>query len=430
MALDIIITLLLVFLNGFFVAAEFAIVKVRTSQIETKGHKNLNISNTAKNILKNLDGYLAATQLGITLASLGLGWIGEGVVSAIILRIFHGFNLDLSAQTAHNLALPIAFAVITILHIVFGELAPKSVAIRYPVRTTFGVALPLRLFYVVFRPFIWALNGLANVLLKLVGIKPMHGTEIHTEEELKVIIQESREGGQIQQVEQNIVERVFALGDRKVSELMTHRRDLIWFEVNDTLDIVKQKSAMETHSVYVVAKNRLDDLLGVIAIKDIFPKDFNAQPFNLKDFIKKPIFVHENTSAYKVLEQFKNTKLHYAMVVDEYGGLQGMLAMDDIVDALVGDVTEYNQEEYQIIQRDNNSWLADGQYSFFEFLMYFNIEDDVKSEGNFNTLAGLIIHLLKNIPIAGQKIKWNDFEFEVIDMDGNRIDKILITRNN
>ncbi len=428
MALDIILTLFLVFLNGFFVAAEFAIVKVRTSQIETKGHKNLNISNTAKNILKNLDGYLAATQLGITLASLGLGWIGEGVVSAIILRIFHGFNLDLSEQTAHNLALPIAFAVITILHIVFGELAPKSVAIRYPVRTTFGVALPLRLFYVVFRPFIWALNGLANVLLKIVGIKPMHGTEIHTEDELKVIIQESREGGQIQQVEQNIVERVFALGDRKVSELMTHRRDLIWFELNDTLEMVKQKSEMETHSVYLVAEKQLDDLIGVVAVKDIFPKDFNEQPFNLKDFIKKPIFVHENTSAYKVLEQFKNTKLHYAMVVDEYGSLQGMVAMDDIVDALIGDTTEYNQDEYQIIQRDENSWLADGQYSYFEFLRYFDVDEDAKAEGSFNTLAGLVIHLLNNIPVTGQKVIWNDFEFEIMDMDGNRVDKILITR--
>lgn len=426
MALDIIITLLLVFLNGFFVAAEFAIVKVRTSQIETKGHKNLNISNTAKNILKNLDGYLAATQLGITLASLGLGWIGEGVVSAIILRIFHGFNLDLSEQTAHNLALPIAFAVITILHIVFGELAPKSVAIRYPVKTTFGVALPLRLFYVIFRPFIWALNGLANVLLKIVGIKPMHGTEIHTEEELKVIIQESREGGAIQEVEQNIVERVFALGDRKVSELMTHRRDLIWFEVNDTLEVVRQRASAETHSVYVVAKGQLDELLGVVSVKDIFPKDFNTEVFRLQDFVKNPIFVHENTSAYKVLEQFKNTKLHYAMVVDEYGSLQGMIAMDDIVDALVGDSTEYNQEEYQIIKRDNNSWLADGQYSYFKFMMYFNIKVEAETEGSFNTLGGFIIHLLKNIPVAGQKVKWNNFEFEIMDMDGNRIDKILI----
>src|SRR4051812_10420315 len=220
MFLDIFLTLFLVLLNGFFVAAEFAIVKVRSSQIETAGHRSIKITGAAKQILNNLDAYLAATQLGVTLASLGLGWIGEGVVTSIILRVFESLNFQIDEQTAHNIALPVAFAVITVLHIVFGELAPKSLAIRFPSKTTFAVALPLRLFYIVFSPFIRLLNGFANVLLKLIGIQPTHGSETHSEEELKVIIQESAESGAIQQIEQNIVERVFALGDRKVSELM------------------------------------------------------------------------------------------------------------------------------------------------------------------------------------------------------------------
>jgi len=213
MVLDIFLTLLLVLLNGFFVAAEFAIVKVRSSQIDIKEGVSKRLSKLAKLIVNNLDAYLAATQLGITLASLGLGWIGEDVVTAIMLKLFNLFNLPLTPAAAHNLALPTAFIVITILHIVFGELAPKSLAIRYPSNTTFAVALPLRIFYYIFRPFIWLLNGFANSILRMLGIRPIHSTgEIHSEEELRIIIQESAESGAILEIEQDIVERVFGPG--------------------------------------------------------------------------------------------------------------------------------------------------------------------------------------------------------------------------
>lgn len=365
MFLDILLTLFLVLLNGFFVAAEFAIVKVRSSQIETAGHKSIKIAGVAKKILNHLDAYLAATQLGITLASLGLGWIGEGVVSSIILRIFDGFNLELSEKAAHNIALPIAFALITVLHIVFGELAPKSLAIRFPSRTTFAVALPLQVFYFIFRPFIWMLNGFANFLLKLIGIQPIHGTEIHTEEELKVIIQESADSGAIQEIEQNIVERVFALGDRKVSELMTHRTDLIWLDINDNLKTVRQKVTQEIHSVYPVCDGQMDNLVGVLSVKDLFPVEISNETFNLKDHLRKPIIMIENTPAFKVLEKFKEHKFHYGVIVDEYGSLQGMVSMDDVVDALLGEVSEYNHEEYQITKLDDNSWQTDNYPSLF-----------------------------------------------------------------
>ncbi len=428
MFLDVLLTLFLVFLNGFFVAAEFAIVKVRSSQIETTGHKSIKIAGAAKKILNHLDAYLAATQLGITLASLGLGWIGEGVVTSIILRIFDGFNLELSEQTAHNIALPVAFALITVLHIVFGELAPKSLAIRYPSRTTFAVALPLQVFYFIFRPFIWMLNGFANFLLKLVGIKPIHGSEIHTEEELKVIIQESAESGAIQQVEQNIVERVFALGDRKISELMTHRTDLIWLDINDNLKTVRQKVKQEIHSVYPVCDKQIDNLVGVLSVKDLFPIEISNETFHLKDHIRKPLILVENIPAFKVLERFKENKFHYAVVVDEYGSIQGMVAMDDVVDALLGEVSEYNHEEYQIVKRDENSWLADGQIPFFMFLEYYNLEELENLKISFNTLGGLLLDELEHIPTVGEKVRWKDFEFEIIDMDGRRIDKILILR--
>lgn len=428
MVLDIFFTLLLVLLNGFFVAAEFAIVKVRSSQIDIREGVSNRLSKLAKQIVNNLDAYLAATQLGITLASLGLGWIGEDVVTSIILKLFGVFNLSLTEKVAHNLAIPTAFIVITVLHIVFGELAPKSLAIRYPSNTTFTVALPLRIFYYIFRPFIWLLNGFANSILRLMGIRPIHGSEIHSEEELRIIIQESAESGAIQEIEQSIVERVFALGDRKVGELMTHRTGLVWFDIKDSLQTIKQKAAKELHSVYPVANGNLDNLLGVISVKDLFPQNLSNEIFKLEQYIRKPLILHENTPAYKALEHFKSNRLHYAIVVDEYGSIQGMIAMDDVVDALVGDTTEYNQDEYQIVKRDDHSWLADGQYPYFEFLNYFELPDEAEEEGNFNTLAGFLLEHLHHIPLAGEKLTWNDFTFEIVDMDDRRIDKVLITR--
>jgi putative hemolysin len=428
MFLDILLTLFLVALNGFFVAAEFAIVKVRSSQVETKGRGKTKIAGATKLILGHLDAYLAATQLGITIASLGLGWVGEDVVSSIILRIFNGLNLSFTEQTAHGISLPIAFALITVLHIVFGELAPKSLAIRHPLKTTFALALPLRVFYLIFRPFIYVLNGLANFLLKMVGIKAIHGSEIHSEEELKVIMQESAESGAIQQIEQNIVGRVFTLGDRKVSELMTHRGDLIWLDIKDDLNTIRKKAQLEVHAVYPVADGQIDNLAGVLSVKELFPLELSNDTFQLKDHIIKPLIMLENTPAFKVLTHFKENKFHYGVVVDEYGAVQGIVAMDDVVNALLGEVSEYDQNEYQIVQRADNSWLADAQVPYFVFLEYFDLAGTENINTNFNTLGGLLLDQLEHIPAIGEKLSWKEFEFEIIDMDGMRIDKILITK--
>lgn len=318
---------------------------------------------------------------------------------------------------------------ITILHIVFGELAPKSLAIRHPLKTTFAIALPLRIFYFIFRPFIFVLNGLANFLLKIVGIKPIHGSEIHTEEELKVIIQESAESGAIQKIEHNIVERVFTLGNRKVSELMTHRGDLIWLDINDDLNTVRGKAKFEIHSVYPVAEGQIDKLVGILSVKKLFPLELSNDTFHLKDHLLEPLVLLENTPAFKVLERFKEKKFHYGVVVDEYGLIQGIISMDDVVNALLGEVSEYNQNEYQIIKRHDGTWLADAQVPYFVFLEYFDLDESKFDNSGFNTLGGLMLDELQHIPAVGEKLKWNNFEFEIVDMDGIRIDKILILKS-
>ena len=233
----LLLTLFLVFLNGFFVAAEFAIVKVRSSQIEIHQELNSKVADVSKKIVSNLDAYLAATQLGITLASLGLGWVGESSLTPVIMGAFELFNLTGPEwyAIAKNISFPLAFVIITILHIVFGELAPKSIAIHFPTKTTFSIAVPLSIFYFVFKPIIWLMNGLANGILRLIGIQPIHGSDIHTEEELKMIITESQEGGAIEETERLLIQNVFEFDDRRVINIQTLRKNVSAIEIGTTV---------------------------------------------------------------------------------------------------------------------------------------------------------------------------------------------------
>ena len=289
---DVILTILLVVLNGFFVAGEFAIVKVRSSQIALeKGNYS---KRAAEKIINNLDGYLAATQLGITLASLGLGWVGEDVMSRIILSAMHSLGLSMSETMAHNIALPLAFAVLTILHIVFGELAPKSLAIRYPTTTTLRISIALRIFYHVCRPFIWLLNGFANLVLKLIGVKPISETEIHSEDELKLIIAESEEGGAIEPNERELIQNVFDFDDRIVRQVMVPRVKISGLRadlsITETMDILLK----EGYSRYPVYESSLDEIIGIVHAKDIITTYVQKSGKGLREVMRAAHFIPES----------------------------------------------------------------------------------------------------------------------------------------
>lgn len=429
MTLDIFFTIFLVLLNGFFVAAEFAIVKVRSSQIEVNAGRSKTVTQVAKSIVNNLDGYLAATQLGITLASLGLGWVGEKVTTTLIIQLFHTLNLNLAEDVAHKIAVPFAFLSITILHIVFGELAPKSLAIRKPVPTTFTVALPLKLFYAVFRPFIWILNGLANVILRAVGIRPVHEHEdIHTEEELRVIIAESHQGGVIEETEKALIQNVFNLGDRQVSALMTPRNEVVWLDVTDDPEVNKAKILTQKHTVYPLAKEDLDHTTGFVYSKDLLSENFNEVINNLESISRKLLVVTVHNRAYQLLELFKRERIYQAMVVDEFGSIKGLVTINDIVDALVGDISETNEFEYEVIRNEDGSMQVDGQLPFVEFLEMMGIDADPQKVniGNFVTVGGFILDRMGKIPVAGDSITWRNLKLEVIKMDQHRIAKVYI----
>lgn len=427
MVLGLLFTFFLVFLNGFFVAAEFAIVKVRTSQVEVRKGASPTMIGLAKNMLANLDGYLAATQLGITLASLGLGWVSESVFTELILHLFAWLDLSIAPNLARSISIPVAFLLITILHIVFGELAPKSLAIRKPTQVTFAVAVPMQVFHFIFRPFIWLLNGFANFVLKLMGLDPVsEHEEVHSEEELKVIIEESHKGGVLEETEKSLIQNVFNLGDRSVLSLMTPRNEVVWLNLNDGWEKNKAKVLLDKHNVYPVCRGDLDNIIGYAYSKDLIGNDFDEKLRRLEQIARKMLVAVTSNKAYSVLERFQQEKIYQAVVVDEFGSVRGFVTINDIVDALVGNISDTDEFEYSIVKLSNNWLSVDAQIPFVEFIERVMPKYADENFSNFTTLGGYIINQVARLPQKGDKVQWHQLLFEVDEMDNNRIDKVIV----
>ncbi len=423
--MEIIIIIGLVLLNGIFAMAEMSLVSVRRFKLDIARKKGSQGAKVAIDLSDNPTKFLSTVQIGITLIGILLGvYSGENLTNDVYDFLI---QFEFIAPYAGNLSVGIIVLFITYLSIVLGELLPKRLGMTFPEPIAIVLSQPMRILSIIVSPFVWLLTRTNDLLLRMMGIKKMAGSKV-SEEEIKSIIKESAEGGEIQDIEHNIVERVFELGDRKVNTLFTHRSELVYFSSDETWEAIKRKINEEKHSAYPVCKNNnLDDILGIVLLKDLFtPK--SEDNFNITDYIKKPVFLNENAYAYIVLELFKKERIHYGIVVDEYGTTLGIVTMDDVVDALIGDVTEADQDEYQITPRNENSWFVDGQYSILDFIKYFDIELDEDHKSNFTTVAGLIIHQGHSLPDIGEKIIIDNYELEVIDKDGQRIDKILVTK--
>ncbi|KAA5537060.1 HlyC/CorC family transporter [Taibaiella lutea] len=420
-------TFFLVLLNGFFVAAEFAIVKVRSSQIEVKTGLNKSISAAAKSILSNLDAYLAATQLGITLASLGLGWVGEEVMTHLILRTFSALNLPISEATAHSWSMPIAFCVITILHIVFGELAPKSLAIRYPTKTTFFVSLPLKVFYFVGRPAIWILNGLANFILRIFGIKPIHGSEIHSEEELKVIITESHEGGAIEETERALIQNVFEFDDRRVSNIQTLRKNISAIEITMNMKEAIDYAIQEGYSRYPVYEETMDNIKGVLYTKDMIRHLFSRpEDKSIEPLLRKATFISEGSKIKNVLKEFQQKHIQMAVVTNEIGELTGIVTMEDILEELVGEIQdEYDNEKPIVEKTSEHTYLVNAHYTLSDINKYIPFR---LAEGeHYETLAGLITELNQDKELTeGGLIDIDKYDAVIVKMYRNSVETVQL----
>lgn len=436
----IFITVFLVFLNGFFVAAEFAIVKVRMSQVEVQQGISKNLANTAKSILNHLDGYLAATQLGITLASLGLGWIGEEVMTSLVSHaviFFKGGSQHLSFDEIQTIyasvkpwSIPIAFAIITVLHIVFGELAPKSLAIRYPTNTTFAVAWPLKVFYFVFRPFIFILNGFANAILRMFGIKPIHGSEIHSEEELKMIISESHEGGAIEQTERELIQNVFDFDDRRVSNIYTLRKNISAIEDTMTIKEALDFAIKEGYSRYPVYHEDLDNVKGILYTKDLM-KHLMADETatDTTPVIRKPVYISETSKIKNVLKEFQLKHQQMALVTNEIGELSGIVTMEDILEELVGEIQdEYDNEKPIVEQTGDTTFLVSAHSNLSDINKY--IPYKLEEGEHYETLSGLISEQVEGKELKeGDRLQIGEYNAIIVKMYRNSVETVELKIN-
>lgn len=422
--MDLLIIIGLTLLNGIFSMSEMSLVSSRKFKLEAAKKKGNKGAGIALALSENPTKFLSTVQIGITLIGILLGvYSGENLTTGVEVYLS---QFTLAQPYAHHIAVGSIVIFVTYLSIVLGELFPKRLGLTFPEPIAIMLARPMRVLSIITAPFVWLLTSTNDILLSILGIKKSMDSSV-TEEEIKSIIKESAEGGEIQDIEQNIVERVFELGDRKVKSLITHRSDLVFFDEMDDFNTMKQKINQEKHSAYPVCKNDdLDNIKGIVFLKDLFTVDIQEN-FTVKRVMKSPLFVNDNIYAYKLLELFKREKMHYAIVIDEYGITKGIVTMDDVVDALVGDVTEHDQSEYQITQRDENSWLVDGIFPIVEFVKYFNIELN-QLDSNFVTVAGLFINQFESLPKVGDTIQIEDLRLEIIDKDEQRIDKILVTK--
>jgi CBS domain containing-hemolysin-like protein len=418
----------LVLANGFFVAAEFSLVALRRSRVEqllAQGHPR---AFALQRAVRNLGAYLAATQLGITMSSLGLGWIGEPALAELIEPAFHFLPESLALISSHALGGVIAFTIITALHIVLGELAPKSLALQRTEETAIAIVNPLELYLAIFHPAVHVLNNLGNFVLRLLGLQPGSGEELfHSVEELKLLVAASHKAGLVGEAEQDVVERVFSLGDRRVSAYMTPRTEMVWLDINDSLDKIHRQVIESVHSFFPVAEDSVDNILGVVQAKEFLAHN-PTKLVELQTILHQPLYVPESMRALKILELFKKSGTHIALIVDEYGVSQGLVTLIDILEAIVGDIPSVEDlADPEVVQREDGSWLLDGLLPIDEFKEIFQIQKLLPGEGaSYQTLGGFVVVQLGHIPSTAEHFEWNRLRFEVIDMDGNRVDKVLV----
>lgn len=414
MGLALFFTFFLVFLNGFFVAAEFALVKVRASQIEIKAKTGSRVAKIAKHMTQHLDGYLAATQLGITLASLGLGWVGEEVMTDIVTRFFHLFNIDMSTSMATNIGHVLAFAIITVLHIVFGELAPKSLAIQRPIGTTMAIALPLHFFYLLFRPFIWLLNGFANFILKLLGINTIGGHEAHhSSEELQYLLDQGKESGALETNEHELIKNVFDFNERVVKNIMVPRTKISGIELNTPHREVLELIIREGYSRIPVFDETIDKIVGIVHAKDILPLLADSKECVLTDIIRKPYFIPETKKINDLLSELQLKRIQIAIVLDEFGGTAGMVTLEDIVEELVGEIQDEYDEEKPIVEKvSSTEFIIDATASIYDVNEY--LPHDLPEDGDYDTVAGLVSEIFGKIPEVGETREYNGYNITIL----------------
>ncbi len=425
---NVLIIFLLIILNALFVMSELAIVsarKVRLQQSANQGDKGARI---ALKLANDPNNFLAAAQIGITLIAIISGAFGEQTLSNYFRPILK--SIPFVEPYSDALAFGMAVLTITYLTLIFGELVPKRLALNTPEAIARSVAGPMTVLARMTAPVVYLLSRSTDLVLKLLGVRPSSEPQV-TEEEIKVLIEQGTEAGMFEQAEEDIMKRVFQLGDRRVSAIMTPRVDIIWLDLEDAYDENLRTLREGAHARFPVCQDGLDNLLGLVKVYDLLMETLDGEKLDLTKSLQKPVFVPESTRALKVLELFQQTGNQLAFVVDEYGVIQGLVTLTDIFQALVGDLPSVEElQEPQAIQREDGSWLLDGMLPIYQFKEILEMDDrELPGEhrGSYHTLGGFVVMYLGRIPISADHFTWGGLRFEVVDMDGNRVDKVMVS---
>lgn len=425
----ILIALFLVLLNGFFVAAEFSIVKVRYSQIQLKAAEGNSMAKQAEDIIKNLDAYLSATQLGITLASLALGWVGESALHHIIEDIFIRMGMVVDNATVTTVSLVLSFLIITVMHIVFGELVPKSIAIRKSESTTLIIAAPLKLFYNIFRPFIWLMNGISNAFLRLIKIHPVSEHEIHSTEELQLLVKQSADSGAIEEENYEIIKNAFDFTDHTAKQVMVPRQNILSIDIDEPIEDIINTIMESGYSRVPVYENSIDNIIGIFYVKEIIreyiQRKGNLTHDDLRDKMREAFFVVGSKKISDLLKTFQLKKQHIAIVIDEFGGTEGIITLEDILEELVGEIQDEEDEEANIVdQVSENTYWVQATQPLDEINEHLPKGFPLSEEGEFNTLAGYILHDLADIPEENQEFSLNGYECKILKMNNKSVEVV------
>jgi CBS domain containing-hemolysin-like protein len=421
----LVLTGFLVLLNGFFVAAEFALVRVRGSQIEIKVKAGSRVAKITRGIMSNLDGYLAATQLGITIASLGLGVIGEGVFTDVALNLFKTFGFAITSSVTITVAHILAFVFITILSIVFGELAPKTLAIQRSVRTALAISTPLRIFFIVFRPIIWVLNKFANFILRMFGINAYQGEAHHSSEELQYLLDQGKESGALDSNEHELIQNVFEFNERVVKNIMVPRTKISGVDINTEKDELLEILITEGYSRIPVYDDVIDKIVGIVHAKDILPLLARNEEIILKDIIRKPYFIPETKKINDLMAELQQKRIQIAIVLDEFGGTAGMVTLEDIVEELVGEIQDEYDEEKPIVERVNDrEFIVNALAPIYD--VNSHLPHDLPEDGDYDTVSGWLGDIFGKIPDVGEQKESNGYNITVLKKSDQNIESVKL----
>ncbi|NJR65829.1 MAG: HlyC/CorC family transporter [Leptolyngbyaceae cyanobacterium CRU_2_3] len=426
MTFEILIILLLTIANGIFSMSEMAIVSARKTRLQEQADQGKVGAKAALELANSPNNFLSTVQVGITLIGTLTGVFGGASLSQP-LALYIG-QIPALKNSSEAIALTLVVLIITYLSLIIGELAPKRLALNHPEKIAASVAAPMQAIAKMVSPIVYLLSRSTDLILKLLRANVPSGEPLVTEEEIKVLVRQGTEAGMFDVAEQDMVERVFHLGDQQVKSLMTPRPDIVWLDLHDSAEVNRRKMIDSRHSRLPVCQEALDHVLGVVHVADILARSLSGQPIDLATLLRQPLLIPENTHALKVLELFKQSGTHIALLVDEYGVIQGLITLNDVMEVIIGDVPfADNPQESSIICRDDGSWLVDGMLSSEELKELVNVEElPGEEQGNYQTVAGFVIMQLGQIPRASDHFQWQGFRFEVMDMDGNRVDKVLV----